>query len=66
MALRPLILVVVVGCHSSCDESTGAAPAVVPEAGPVLGAAQPIPSRRPVMMHPIMRLPSPADSTNTD
>jgi hypothetical protein len=45
--------VLVAGCHSSCDESTGAAP-VVPDAAaePVLGAAHTVQSHRSMSMRP--------------
>jgi len=44
------------GCHASCDESTGAAPAAVPDAGQVVGVQpQGIPSMRPIMVRPMMR-----------
>ena len=53
-----LSFVFVAGCHSSCNESSGAAPVVVPEAGPVLGVPQGVVPRRPIMTHPIMRMPN--------
>ena len=61
---RLVLVLALAGCHASCDESTGAAPAVANDAGPVLGAPmRNIPATRPVMIHPIMRTPPPVDST---
>jgi len=56
--------VVVVGflclvhCHSSCTEDTGAAPVVIPEGGEKPNLPQGVLPRRPVMTHPIMRMPT--------
>ena len=63
---RLLLVLALTGCHTSCDESTGAAPVVVPEAGPVLGAGTRIPATRPMMIHPITRVPpAPAASESS-
>ncbi len=47
-------LLLVAGCHSSCDESSGAAPVVDPDAAvaPVLGAAHSVQTRRSMSMRP--------------
>jgi len=54
-----LFALTLAACHSSCDEASGAAPVVVPDAASAVPAMQPINKR--MMQRPNLHPVAPAD-----